>query len=123
MHLYFADKSYSLSAPGKALCAVENELNCSIISIAKKLLEGDLLVDDMAVVFFHFIYQSDPQNALSMEQIAEVIVSEGIAQAIENLSELLADLLGKTDSTENYRNELETMQRRFPDIIAESARL
>lgn len=93
MELQICDRTYSLLPTAQAVCRVENELGAGIIRIIRKLAAGDVFVDEMALIVFHFIYANHQDATPSLEQIKDAIVENGLIYVLEPLSEAFSYLM------------------------------
>jgi hypothetical protein len=88
------DKKYVLLPNAQAICAIEHELGASIIAIARKLIAGELFIDEMALIVFHAMYAADSENTLPVQDIKNTIIDNGLTDTLSALSAMFSTVLG-----------------------------
>lgn len=122
MHVIIGEHLYSLQPTAQAVSRVENELQESLIGLARRLAAGDMRLDEMALLFFHFIYANHADASPTLDQIRQDIVENGLWHGLEALSELFSHLIDAHDevgeSGLSIKAQLGNLATRFPDSLS-----
>lgn len=89
----FNKKTFTLIPTFKVLCAIEDELNKSIIDITNSLANNTLRLQEVITIMSHGIKSSDEQ-LLDADTLGELMLSSGLAETMQIVAKFLELGLG-----------------------------
>lgn len=77
-----------LKVTWEAVAAIENDLGCGIVPLARRVCVGSFGLNDLAVVILHGLKASGTDGSPSFESVAALIVKAGLlnSQTVEAVS-------------------------------------
>lgn len=93
MQLEINGHRFVMQRKATALFAAERELNMGMLAFARKLQEGNVPLEHMALLIFHLLYAADSERAPSLDAIASELLAQGMIPAIDMVADIVSWLL------------------------------
>ena len=105
-------ENYILKPTFHALSQIEHELSTGIISLAGKLAEGMITLEELSVVIVHCA-----TTELSIAHLKETLVHSELSKIIQAIAHMFCHVIGgeNLSSLQINRGDLEKMSAQFPD--------
>src|SRR4051812_41521378 len=101
--IFLDDHSFTLRPTFEALSSIEQSLNSGIVALTNKLVEGQLTLDEVAVI----ITQCAPQGT-PIALVKEAIIKNGLTRALGIIASMLScAFAGDNEQAGISREELE----------------
>lgn len=89
MQIILDEKLYVLCPEFETLCSIEKELGSGLVTLARKLAEENITLEELAVILTRCM-----QPCVELELVKGVLLRNGIAQAIEAVAIMFAEVFG-----------------------------
>jgi len=115
IEILLGGKSHILCPTFHALSAIEKELATGMTVLAKKLSEGLLSLEELAVIVGCCV-----ESNLSSEHLKEHIAKSGLAHVMQSVAAMFAHVFGGTEASIKHDTtiaygDLKALMEKFPD--------